>query len=49
MLNVFKIKNKDIKTTSGASVVNFVHTKHFILLLLFLNLIKLMPVEPDRV
>ena len=37
MSNIFKVNNKDTRTTSGASVVNFEHISHFILLLLLLN------------
>ena len=32
--NVFKVNSKDTRTTSGASVVNFKHRSHFILLLI---------------
>ena len=38
MSNIFKVK--DSKTTSGASIINFEHVLHLILLLLLLNLIK---------
>ena len=37
---MFKVNNKDTRTTSGASVVNVEHILHFILLLLFLNFSK---------
>ena len=47
MCQIFKVNKKDTKTTSGASIVNFEHISRFILLLILLNLIKLMPVEPD--
>ena len=32
MSNIFKVNNKDTKTTSGASLVNFEHILQFILL-----------------
>ena len=32
MPNIFKDNNKDTRTTSGASIVNFEHIFHFILL-----------------
>ena len=38
MANIFKVNNKDTKTMSGASLVNFEHILHFILLSLLLNL-----------
>ena len=48
MPNIFKIKNKDTKTMSGASIVIFEHVSHFILLLVLLSLSKLMPVGPEK-
>ena len=38
MANIFKVNNKDTRTMSGASLVNFEHILHFILLSLLLNL-----------
>ena len=38
--NIFKVNKKDIKTMCGASIVNFEHISHFILLLTLLNLSK---------
>ena len=35
--DTFKVNNKDTRTTSGASIVNFEHVPHFILLILLLN------------
>ena len=35
--DIFKVNNKDTRTTSGASIVNFEHVPHFILLILLLN------------
>ena len=40
MSNIFTVNNKDTRTTSGVSVVNFEHTLHYILLLTLLNLNK---------
>ena len=37
--NKFKVNHKDTRKISGASIVNFEHISH-IILLLFLNLIK---------
>ena len=37
MSNIIKVKNKDARTTSGNSIVNFEHILHFILLLSLLN------------
>ena len=37
MSDIFKVKNKDSRTSSGASIVNFEHILHFILLLSLLN------------
>ena len=48
MPNIFKVKNKDTRTMSGASIVIFEHVSHFILLLILLNLSKLMPVGPEK-
>ena len=38
--NILKVYNKDTRTTSCASIVNFEHDLHFILVLLLLNLDK---------
>ena len=38
MANIFKVNNNDTRTMSGASLVNFEHILHFILLSLLLNL-----------
>ena len=35
--DIFKTSNKDNRTTSGASIVNFENISHFILMLLLLN------------
>ena len=35
--DIFKVNNKDTRTTSGASNVNFEHVPYFILLILLLN------------
>ena len=40
MSNIFKVSNKDTRTTSGTSIVNFKHISHFILLLILLNMNK---------
>ena len=48
MPNIFKVKNKDTRTMSGASIVIFEHVSRFILLLILLNLGKLMPVGPEK-
>ena len=37
MSNIFKVNNKDTRTTTGASIVNFEHIYPFILLLLLVN------------
>ena len=37
MSNIFKVNNKDTRTTPVTSIVNFEHISHFILLLLLLN------------
>ena len=29
MSNIFKVNNKDTRTTSGASIANFEHISHF--------------------
>ena len=45
---MFKVNNKDTRTTSGTSIVNFEHILHFILLLILLNLNKLMLYGPEK-
>ena len=35
--NIFKVKNKYTRTTNDASIINFEHISHFILLLLLLH------------
>ena len=46
--NIFKVNNKDTRTTSGASVVNFEHISHFTLQLILLNSNKLIPFGPEK-
>ena len=40
--NIFKVNNKNTKKISGASIVNFEHIFHVIVLIILLNLNKLM-------
>ena len=40
--NIFKVNNKNTKKISGASIVNFGHILHVIVLIILLNLNKLM-------
>ena len=35
--NIFKVNYKDMKMTSGVSIVNFEHILHFVLLLILVN------------
>ena len=48
MSNIFKVKNKDTRTMSGASFVNFEHILHYILLLSLLNSNKQMSCGPEK-
>ena len=48
MQNIFKVNNKDTRTMSGISSVNFEHISHFILQLILLNLSKEMPLGPEK-
>ena len=48
MSNIIKVDNKDTRTMPGASIVNYEHISHFILLLLLLNANKQMIVGPEK-
>ena len=48
MCQIFKVNNKDTRTTSGTYIVNSEHISHFILILLLLNLNKKMSVGPAK-
>ena len=48
MSNIFKVNNKDIRTTSGVSIVNFEHVLHYILLSILLNSNKYMLLGPEE-
>ena len=48
MSNISKVNNKDTRIMSGASVVNFEHILHFILLLSLLILNKEMPFGSEK-
>ena len=43
-----QVYSKNDRTTSGASIVNFEHISHFILLLILLNSNKSVPVGPEK-
>ena len=46
--NIFIVNNKDTRTTSGDSVVNFEHISHFFLLLILPNSNKNVPVGTEK-
>ena len=48
MSNIFKVNIKDTRTMSDASIVNFEHILHIIILSLLLNSNKQMPVGPEK-
>ena len=48
MSNIFKVNNKDTRTTSDVSIVNFEHVLRYLLLLILLNLNKNMLVGPEE-
>ena len=48
MSNIFKVNNKDTRTTSDTFIAKFEHISHFILLLILLNLNKEMLVQSEK-
>ena len=46
--NIFKVNNQETRMASGASIIDFEHILHFILLLTFLNLNILTPFGPEK-